>query len=348
MKLIKNNLKLMFRCKPLVLFVIGLVIVTGMLSAVFKDFMINEYEIEGCTAGYSFTTGCAYEPIKPIFESVCEENDIETANFVHGSAENAVESGRADVFVEFTDDGYTVYSDSDHETQASIMKMLVSSIISGASGEQAGDYVTEYEIDVLPMPDSEQYYTIAYTVYFTWIAMIVLAIVTSSERKNKISARFRTTPASSLSIYMSRFVPSAVMITLLIGAGVVLCTLVYGIEWMEIPTTALILFLGCVAAAAVATVLFSLIKNVIVAIAVGFCITMFCGFFGGSFCAYMYATFAYGIRDFSPIYYMTRSIVELNTSGSSEFTIPAILVLCGMSIVCIPLGMLAVKTGKEG
>ncbi len=347
MKLIKNNLKLMFRCKPLFLVVLLLVIVTGMLSAVFKDFMINEYEIEGCTVGYSFTDGCVYEPIKPIFESVCEENDIDTANFVHGSRENSVENGRADVFVEFTNDGYTVYSDNDHKTQADIIKMMVSSIISNTSGVQAENYTTEYKIDVLPMPDSEQYYTIAYTVYFIWIAMIVLAIVMSSERKNKIGARFRTTPASSLTIYMSRFVPSAVAITLLISIGVVLCTLIYDIQWKDIPMTALILFLGCVAAAAVATVLFSLIKNVIVAIALGFCMTMFWGFVGGSFCAYMYATFAYGIRDFSPIYYMTRSIVELNTSGSSEFTIPAILVLCGMSIVCIPLGMLAVKTGKE-
>ena len=347
MKLIKNNLKLMFRCKPLILFILCQVIVTGMLSAVFKDFMVDEYKIEGCEVGYSFTDGCAYEPIKPIFDSVCEENDMDTANFVHGSGENAVESGRVDVFVEFTDDGYTVYSDGEHETQAGIVKMLVSSIISGASGAQVGSYVTQYKIDVSPMPDSELYYTIAYTIYFIWIAMIVLAIVISSERKNKIGARFRTTPASSLKIYMSRFIPSTVMITLLIGVGVVLCTLIYGIEWLEIPMTALILFLGCVAAAAVATVLFSLIKNVIVSIVVGFCMVMFCGFFGGSFCAYMYATFADGLRDFSPIYYMTRSLVELNTSGSSEFAISAILVLCGISVVCIPLGMAAVKLGKE-
>lgn len=347
MKLIKNNLKLMFRCRPLVLFIFCLVIVTGMLSAVFRDFMIDEYEIESCTVGYSFTNSCVYEPIKPIFESVCEENDVETANFVHGSGENAVESGRVDVFVEFTNDGYTVYSDKDNENQASIVKMLVSSIISSASGTQTENYVTEYKIDVPPMPDSELYYTIAYTVYFTWIAMIVLAIVIASERKNKIGARFRTTPTSSLNIYMSRFIPSAVMITLLVGVGVVLCTLIYCIEWQEIPMTAIILVLGCVAAAAVATVLFSLIKNVVVSIVVGFCIIMFWGFFGGAFCAYMYATFADGLRDFSPIYYMIRSLVELNTSGSSEFTIPAILVLCGISVVCIPLGMAAVKSGKE-
>lgn len=347
MKLIKNNLKLMFRCKPLVLFILCLVIVTGMLSAVFKDFMVDEYKIEGCEVGYSFTDGCAYEPIKPIFESVCEENDMDTANFVYGSGENAVESGRVDVFVEFTDDGYTVYSDKDHKNQASVVKMLVSSILSNASGTRTKNYVNQYKIDVLPMPDSELYYTIAYTVYFTWIAMIVLAIVISSERKNKIGARFRTTPASSLNIYMSRFIPSAIMITFLIGIGIVICTLIYGIEWMEIPMTALILFLGCVAAAAVATVLFSLIKNVIVSIVIGFCVIMFFGFFGGSFCAYMYAPYADGLRDFSPIYYMTRSLVELNTIGSSDFTIPTILVLCGISVICIPLGMAAVKLGKE-
>lgn len=347
MKLIKNNFKLMFRCKAVFIIVLGMVIVTGMLSTIFKDFMVNGYEIEGCTAGYSFTNNCVYEPIKPIFESVCEENDIEISNFVHGNGEDAIENGRVDIFVEFTDDGYTVYSDKDHEKQASVVKMLVSSILSNASGTQTKNYVTQYKIDVLPMPDSELYYTIAYTVYFIWCAMIVLAIVLSSERKNKIGARFKTTPVSSVNIYMSRFIPTAVMITFLIAVGIVICTLIYGIEWMEIPMTALILLLGCVAAAAVATVLFSLIKNVIVSIVIGFCVIMFWGFFGGSFCAYMYAIFADGLRDFSPIYYMNRSLVELNTSGSSDFAIPAILVLCGISVICIPLGMAAVKLGKE-
>ena len=44
---------------------------------------------------------------------------------------------------------------------------------------------------------------------------------------------------------------------------------------------------------------------------------------------------------------MTRSLVELNTSGSNQFTLPALLILCGMSIICIPLGMAAVRFGKE-
>ena len=40
-------------------------------------------------------------------------------------------------------------------------------------------------------------------------------------------------------------------------------------------------------------------------------------------------------------------LVELNTSGSSQFTLPALLILCGMAVICIPLGMAAVRFGKE-
>ena len=61
----------------------------------------------------------------------------------------------------------------------------------------------------------------------------------------------------------------------------------------------------------------------------------------------MWAMFADKFRDYSPIYYMTRSLVELNTSGSSQFTLPAVLILCGMTVVCVPLGMAAVRFGKE-
>lgn len=347
MTLIKNNLKLMLRCKPIVLILICMVMVTGMLSAVFQDLMTDDLDFGDFSVGYSMAEGSAYAPIKPILEQVCADNGIELMELTDGSAQKAIDSGRADIFAEFTDDGCTVYSDGEHDIEAGVTEMLVSSILSAASGVQVGDYVTEYKIDVQPMPDSQMYYTIAYTVYFIWCSMIVLGIVTASEHKNKIGARFRTTPASSLKIYLSRFVPTALMIAALMTVGIVICTLLFHIEWAEIPTMTLIFLLGCIAAAAFATVLFSLISNSILAVVVGYCILMFWGFFGGSFCPYMWAPWADGLCDFSPIYYMTRAVVELNMSGSSDFTCPAVLILCGMSVVCIPPGMAAVKFGKE-
>lgn len=346
MTLIKNNLKLMLRCKPIVLIVIMWVMVTGMLSAVFSDLMTDDLDFGDFTVGYSMAEGSIYAPVKPILEQVCAENGIELMELTDGSAQKAIDSGRADVFAEFTDDGCTVYSDGEHDIEAGVTEMLVSSILSSISihsGVQVGDYVTEYKMDVQPMPDSQMYYTVAYTVYFIWCSMIVLCIVTSSEHKNKIGARFRTTPVSSLQIYLSRFVTTALMITALAAVGIVICTLLYHIEWAEIPTISAILLLGCIAAAAFATVLFSLISNSILAVVVGYCVLMFWGFFGGTFCPYMWAPWADGLRDVSPIYYMTRSIVELNMSGSSDFTRPAVMILCGLSVVCIPLGMAAVK-----
>ena len=133
----------------------------------------------------------------------------------------------------------------------------------------------------------------------------------------------------------------------MIFLGAVICTFLFDITWTQTALSATILLLGCVASAALATVLFSLIRNVILCVVAGYCLLMFWGFFGGSFCPYLWAPWADGIRDFSPIYYMTRSLVELNTSGSSQFTLPTVIILCGMSVVCIPLGMAAVRFGKE-
>lgn len=347
MILIKNNFKLMLRCKPIVLILIVMIMVTGMLSAVFSDLMTDNLDYDSFTLGFSFTQDCVYEHIKPVLENVGRENGIELIQLTDGSAQRTIQSGAADVFAEFNDDGCTVYSSDDHQIEASVVEMIISSLLSGASGVQIGDYLTEYKMDVQPMPDSRMYYTIAYTVYFVWCAMIVLGVVTSSENKNKIGARFRTTPVSSLSIYLSRFVPTAVTITALIFLGAAICTFLFDISWSQTALCALILLLGCIASAALATVLFSLIRNVILCVVLGYCLLMFWGFFGGSFCPYMWAPWADGICDYSPIYYMTRSLVELNTSGSSQFTLPALLILCGISVVCIPLGMAAVKFGKE-
>ena len=347
MILIKNNLKLMLRCKPLILILLCMIMVTGMLSAVFKDMMTDNLDVEDFELGYSFSNGCVYEPIKPVLESIGKENGIKLIQLTDGSAQNAIQNGKADVFAEFSDEGCTVYSSDDRKIEASVVEMIISSILSGASGTQIKDYLKEYKMDVAPMPDSQMYYTIAYTVYFVWCSMIVLGVISSAENKNRIGARFRTSTASSLSVYMSRFVPSAIVITALMFAGVAICTALFELTWSQTALCALILLLGCIAAAALATVLFSLIRNVIVCVVVGYCLLMFWGFFGGSFCPYMWATFADKLRDYSPIYYMTRSLVELNASGSSEFTLPAVLILCGMTVVCVPLGMAAVKVRKE-
>ena len=347
MILIKNNLKLMLRCKPLILILICMIMVTGMLSAVFKDMMTDNLAFGDFTLGYSFSQGCVYEPVRPVMENIGKENGIELVALTDGSAQNAIQSGKADVFAEFSDEGCKVYASDDHQLEAGVAEMIISSVLSGASGVQVKDYLTEYKFDVQPMPDSQMYYTIAYTVYFVWCSMIVLGVITSAENKNRIGARFRTSTASPMSVYMSRFVPSAIVITALMFAGVAICTALFDISWSQTALCALILLLGCIAAAALATVLFSLIRNVIVCVVVGYCLLMFWGFFGGSFCPYMWATFADKICDYSPIYYMTRSLVELNTSGSSAFTLPAVLILCGMTVVCVPLGMAAVKGRKE-
>lgn len=347
MTLIKNNLKLLLRCKVLILIVIVMVMVTGLLSAVFKDLMTDSFELKECKVGYTFSSECKYEPLKSVIETVFEDNDIDLIYYPQVDAEKLVGNGAADVFISINDEGCTVYSDKEYKNESGLVKMIAYSIISQSVGVQSGNFANEYEIAVDPMPDSELYYTIAYTVYFIWCAMIVLGVVISSERKNRIGLRYRCSPASSIKRYFGYFVPTSTVIILLIAVSVAICTPLYSISWNEPLLSFVILLLGCIASAAVGTVIFSLIKNVIVSIAVEYCLIMYFGFFGGAFASYMHASFADGLRETSPIYYMIRSIVELNTMGQSDYTATTLILLCAIIVVCIPLGMIAVKLRGE-
>ena len=347
MIMIKNNLKLMLRCKAIILVVLIMVVVTGLLSSVFKEMMTDDFEIKSCNAGFSFSQDCRFEPAKDIIKSVLDENGIEAVYYEDKSGDSLVKEGTADIFVEITNDGCTVYSDEDYTNESGIVKMIVYSIISNTSGTQTKDYTNQYEIKVDPMPDSQLYYTIAYTVYFIWCAMIVLGIVMSSERKNKIGLKFRSSPVSAFRIYLSRFVPTSIVIALLIGISVAICTPLYSISWQTPLLSFFIMFLGCIASAAVGTVIFSLVKNVIVSIALIYCIDMYWGFFGGAFASYFMASYADGLRDTSPIYFMIRSLAELNTMGQSDYTCTTVLILCAIIAVCTPLGIIAVKVRKE-
>lgn len=161
-------------------------------------------------------------------------------------AEKLVENGSADVFIEIDDEGCTVYSGKEYKNEAGVIKITAYSIISQSAGVQVGSYLNEYEIMADPMPDSELYYTIAYTVYFIWCAMIVLGIVLSSERKNRIGLRYRCSPASSIKQYFGYFVPTSIVIILLIGVSVAICTPLFSISWIGIPFAAYLVFIGTV------------------------------------------------------------------------------------------------------
>ncbi len=345
--LIKNNLKLMLRCKALILVVLTMVAVTGMLTAVFKDIMVDNFEIKKCSTGYSFSKNCKYEAIKPFLENILKENGFAPVYYADTKGENAVKNGTTNIFIEITNSGCTVYSNNEYSNEGSIIKMIVNAVISQSSAAPQSNYITQQQVNPAPMPDSMLYYTIAYTVYFIWCALIVLGVVISSEKKNKIGLKFKASPVSSLNIYFARFISTSIVIILLIGISVAICTPLYSVSWQTPGLSFLIILLGCVASAAVSTVLFSLIKNVVVTIALSYCIIMYWGFFGGAFASYMHASFADGFRETSPIYYMIRSLVELNTMGQSQFTIPTIIILCTMIAVCVPLGVLAVKVRRE-
>ena len=132
-----------------------------------------------------------------------------------------------------------------------------------------------------------------------------------------------------------------------IGISAAVCTPLYSINWKTPILSFFIIFLSCIASAAIGTVIFSLVKNVIVSIALLYSLFMYWGFFGGAFASYLIASYADGLRETSPIYFMIRSLAELNTMGHSDYVCTTILILSAITVVCIPLGIIAVKLRRE-
>ena len=93
-KMTKNNLKLMLRCRALVLIVICMVMVTGMLSAVFKDLLSDNFYIGDFTLGVSFGEDCVYAPAKSAIQAAFDHENTVVIDIPYGSGQKAIESKR--------------------------------------------------------------------------------------------------------------------------------------------------------------------------------------------------------------------------------------------------------------
>lgn len=363
--LIKNNLKLMFRSKWILVLMIILPLITiALLSNAFKDMMETNKKIPEFKVGYSISENSKYKDLLPGLKKVFENNNATLNQYPDGDSRNLLQSKTVDVFVAITDDSYELYQSNEKKTEAAVTDSILSGFfyqinemitltsyqakhgIAKAPAISSAKVIHEV-LNTNPVPSSTDYYGIIYIVYFAWCGMISLTAVISSERKSAIPKRMQVSHMSKINYYIGKFIPCIMAVFLEVCAAWILSVLLYDIHWGNIGASIGIVFLISMAASAFGMVLFQLFSNAAISIVVGFIMIWIAGFFGGSFQTYIYAQLPQYLVDLSPLYYVNRTLVEFSTMGHSDYTGRCIAYLSGIIVLCGIIGILMMNRRME-
>jgi ABC-2 type transport system permease protein len=157
----------------------------------------------------------------------------------------------------------------------------------------------------------------------------------------------KMSPASAFSLYLGKFIPCVIVLCIQMGIAMIITFFTLGIDWGEKLGSSLgILFLQTMAVSAFSIMLYHIFQNVAAAIVSCFIIVFGWGFFGGSFQTYMFTTTSNTMAALSPIYYLNRTLVEYSTKGSSEYSLPCVLILIAFIVIGSTVSVLLCKFGK--
>lgn len=371
--LIKNNFKLMFRNKwVIILMLVGPVFVIASLSSAFKAMLTSYTPADTFTAGYSLEAGSSWEGAMASIKEAAKENKIELREFsLNGtsslkSVENIFQRKEAAVFVEFGKDSYHIYKQKDMETEAGVMEYFLHQVVQSfkqadigvgnedrnkdrnedrnesrnENGNGNGASIRMVSLNTVPKPDSTDYYGIIYIVYFSWCSIIIMSPVFSSERKNRIVPRLKASPLSSFSLYLGKVLPCISLTILLTFSSAALNTLLFGIKWGRLPGTLLVMTCSVIASALFSIFIYYLFGNMAVTVGVIFTLVWVAGFLGGSFETYFYSAVSDRLKELSPLYYINRTLVEYSTMGRSDYGSRCLLYLAVISITAFVGGLL--------
>ncbi|SHK09436.1 ABC-2 type transport system permease protein [Anaerocolumna jejuensis DSM 15929] len=357
--LIKNNFKLMFRNKwVIILMLVGPVFVIASLSSAFKAMLTSYTPADTFTAGYSLEAGSSWEGAMASIKEAAKENKIELREFsLDGtsslkSVEDIFQRKEAAVFVEFNKGSYHIYKQKDMETEAGVMEYFLHQVVQSlkqadagvgngnGNGDRNGTSIRTVSLNTVPKPDSTDYYGIIYIVYFSWCSIIIMSPVFSSERKNRIVPRLKASPLSSFSLYLGKVLPCISLTMLLTFSSAALNTLLFGIKWGRLPGTLLVMACSVIAAALFSIFIYYLFGNMAVTVGVIFTLVWVAGFLGGSFETYFYSAVSDRLKELSPLYYINRTLVEYSTMGRSDYGTRCLLYLAVISITAFVGGLL--------
>ena len=354
----KNYIKLMCRSSMnIILIVVAPIILIAVLSSAFSSLMASYEEAESFGAGYRVLEENMMTPYIDALKEACEENDISLVEYPEGDVEDVMRSNGLAGFVEFNEDSYTIYKSSEHETEGQILEYMMSSfernIEIGMTGAVTGQQIPETELniaehDFMPAVDATDYYGIVEVVYFLWCGIVCVAGIVNNEKKFKIIQKLRVAGLSETKIYLSKFIPTAAVVSLGILIAAVTSSLLFGIHWGSIPLSVLIVFLSVTAAVSLGLMFYNIFDNIVATIMVTFAIVWIWGFYGGSFETYLFSSHPEFIKELSPIYYCNRALIELSVQGSSDYAVKGIAIFTVMTLVTSAIAILAGRLRKRG
>lgn len=357
----KNNWRMMIRSKMLlILIMFSPIMVIAALSSAFNELLQNEYENGPISIGYEVIEE---GPLASFFRESKEmfaENNMDLVQYQEEVGKKLVQDGQLDAFMKEFKNDIIIYTQDQEGIPALLIQYVLEQYYTsyentyrkytletmGADTEAFVEFDT-VKLEGMKLASAENYYSIAQMVYFLWCSMLFLTAVVQSERKNHISRRFKAAPVNSFLIYLSKFLPCICMGACSATVTCTLSTLFFGMEWGNIPKMIGLIFLNILAGTAFGIVCIYLVKNMAVSVVMLFTFVWIFGFLGGSFETYMFSATPEKIKLLSPIYYVTRSLVEYSIMGHTEYAIKGSLVLIGITVVCMFLGSFLMKRRME-
>lgn len=356
--LIKNNVKLMFRNKwILVVMILAPVLVIAILSSAFSDLM-KSYEGAGeFRAGYRIWDGSAAGSNMEAVKTAGKEAGITFLEYPEGEPEEVVKNNGLAGFVEFGADDYTVYERADFKMEGITLEYFLNRVMGEyvdsalyALMPQAEEQQIEIpfaEIDYMPAVGAEDYYGIIYIVFFACMGIVCAANVLSNEKKYGIDRKFQVAAVSDGKLYLGKWIPVVVIVSAGLALASGITVLLLDIHWGNAFVSAGLILAVIMAGAAFGLMIYYIFNNMALTVIVVFACVWFMGFIGGSFETYMYASYPDFLKNLSPIYHANRALVEISCMGHSSYAISCIVYMAAITAVCPVIAVTAGRIRKR-
>ena len=346
--LIKNYLKMMFRNPVnILLFTVAPLILVAVLSSAFSSMMDSYERAETFTVGYSVAKGSEAEAYMQPIAEIFNENKIEFKEYSDGDPEELLYKEDLAGFIQFSKDDYVISKRIDMVTEGKIIEYTIASFMRNADSYKLGMVnVSEPEISVeypdhAPVVDATDYYGKIEIVYFLWCGFICASFTVGNEKKFKIYERLRMSGISEARLYLAKVLPAVAVVYITTIIGAVFSTVFFGTKWGNFGLSALIIGLMVVAALTSEFMIYYICNNIPLTVMISFMTVWFAGFYGGSFENYIYSSHSEKIKLLSPLYHGNRALVELASSGKSDFVKSTIIFSLVMIVVSSAIAIIA-------
>ncbi len=371
--LIKNYLKMMLRSSSnILMYILAPTIVAAVLTSAFTTLMDSYKAPETFEVGYRVSEGSVFAGGMDALKETLGDNGVIMTEYAEGDPEEIMGRMELCAFVEFKDNEYLLYKNRDSRIEGQTLEYIIgewsSHMMTGmvrATGIIQGDnnngedgaamfaVITDSsKIKVehpffVPAIDSTDYYGIIEIAYFAWCSIICGAMVFTAEKKYRIGRRLAMSGVSEFKLYISRLVPIILSVSIGLLLSAVVGIVFFDVHWGNACLSALVVLMSIFAATSFELVIYNATSSMVATVVISFAIVWFMGFFGGSFETYMFSSAPQVLKDFSPIYYENRALVELSCMGKSDFVLRSILISGAIGIVGSALNIGILKLRKE-